>query len=448
GVVNVTDLSVLATNWGRTSATHAQGDANSDGTINIYDLSILASQWGQTITPTPTAVNVINYGATGNGTTDDTAAIGRALSAAVSSTKTVYIPAGTYKISSITVPDGLTITGAGQTASWLKGHIDFGSNQYFSDLKIGDSGVSAIHNINGASTTTFERVHFRGGGGAAYTPVVFIGEYYPSAGASNHITLKDCEIERNLGTETTAWFEGGYNDVTIWVGKLSPVDSVTFDGCHFGVSNGQGGHDIGSPRMDMEVYIDGDHSDFSVGWSNITVRNSIFEAADGQTLDFSDASYARGNGVLVENNVFMGGGYKRANWANTLVLEEPMGVIIRNNTFYRGGSTGGAWGNSLQMSNTDQDVGGPNTSITGNTFDLNHDNGIATGDDWPIVLNGLGNTFSGNTIDCNYGTLPIILLDNAQNNVVTGNTFNIGSRSLFGSVNGSSANTTSPNTVN
>ena len=88
-VVNVTDLSILATNWGRTTATHAQGDANSDGTINIYDLSILASQWGQTITPTPTAVNVINYGATGNGTTDDTAAIGRALSAAVSSTKTV-----------------------------------------------------------------------------------------------------------------------------------------------------------------------------------------------------------------------------------------------------------------------------------------------------------------------------------------------------------------------
>ncbi|HUD03629.1 MAG TPA: hypothetical protein VMR51_02460, partial [Patescibacteria group bacterium] len=33
-VVNVTDLSILATNWGRTTATHAQGDANSDGTIN------------------------------------------------------------------------------------------------------------------------------------------------------------------------------------------------------------------------------------------------------------------------------------------------------------------------------------------------------------------------------------------------------------------------------
>ncbi|MEI6237520.1 MAG: dockerin type I domain-containing protein [Candidatus Saccharibacteria bacterium] len=52
--VNIYDLSILASNWGKTAATKATGDANSDGTVNIYDLSILASQWGQTATPTPT----------------------------------------------------------------------------------------------------------------------------------------------------------------------------------------------------------------------------------------------------------------------------------------------------------------------------------------------------------------------------------------------------------
>ncbi|HUD03376.1 MAG TPA: hypothetical protein VMR51_01150, partial [Patescibacteria group bacterium] len=57
---NVTDLSILATNWGRTTATHAQGDANSDGTINIYDLSILASQWGQTISANGSTINSIS----------------------------------------------------------------------------------------------------------------------------------------------------------------------------------------------------------------------------------------------------------------------------------------------------------------------------------------------------------------------------------------------------
>jgi hypothetical protein len=46
--VNVTDLSILATNWGRTGMTASTGDTNSDGTVNIYDLSILANNWGKT----------------------------------------------------------------------------------------------------------------------------------------------------------------------------------------------------------------------------------------------------------------------------------------------------------------------------------------------------------------------------------------------------------------
>ncbi|MFI5240411.1 MAG: dockerin type I domain-containing protein [Candidatus Saccharimonadia bacterium] len=46
GVVNITDLSILASNWGATGATWAQGDFNGDGVVNILDLSILATNWG------------------------------------------------------------------------------------------------------------------------------------------------------------------------------------------------------------------------------------------------------------------------------------------------------------------------------------------------------------------------------------------------------------------
>jgi len=45
GAVNIYDLSILATNFGR-SGTSAQGDLNNDGAINVYDLSILATNWG------------------------------------------------------------------------------------------------------------------------------------------------------------------------------------------------------------------------------------------------------------------------------------------------------------------------------------------------------------------------------------------------------------------
>jgi len=51
GIVNVFDLSKLATNWGKTGVTHDMGDANGDGIVNVFDLSKLAGEWGQSITP-------------------------------------------------------------------------------------------------------------------------------------------------------------------------------------------------------------------------------------------------------------------------------------------------------------------------------------------------------------------------------------------------------------
>lgn len=43
--VNISDLSVMAANWGSTSATAAQGDLNGDGKVNVSDLSVLANNW-------------------------------------------------------------------------------------------------------------------------------------------------------------------------------------------------------------------------------------------------------------------------------------------------------------------------------------------------------------------------------------------------------------------
>lgn len=60
-------------------------------------------------------VSVKDYGAVGNGSTDDTAAINNAVSAAVSAKEEVYFPAGTYKITSALDwrIDGLQVRGAG-----------------------------------------------------------------------------------------------------------------------------------------------------------------------------------------------------------------------------------------------------------------------------------------------------------------------------------------------
>lgn len=74
----------------------------------ISQVETVLQPWGQS--------NVKAYGATGNGTTDDTAAIQNAINAAVATggAGVVRFPAGTFIVSApLTLPNGITIAGAG-----------------------------------------------------------------------------------------------------------------------------------------------------------------------------------------------------------------------------------------------------------------------------------------------------------------------------------------------
>lgn len=63
-------------------------------------------------------LNVLAYGATGDGTTDDTAAIQAAIDAAeAAGGGTVFFPAGTYSFTTLTLPAGVTLLGSNGTLS-------------------------------------------------------------------------------------------------------------------------------------------------------------------------------------------------------------------------------------------------------------------------------------------------------------------------------------------
>jgi Pectate lyase superfamily protein len=69
-------------------------------------------------------VSVKDFGAVGDGSADDTAAINKAISAISSIGGTVYFPAGTYKTTStITIPNAVSFLGAGSNASTIKGSM-------------------------------------------------------------------------------------------------------------------------------------------------------------------------------------------------------------------------------------------------------------------------------------------------------------------------------------
>ena len=92
-------------------------------------------------------VNVKSYGATGNGVTDDSAAIQDAINAASAVSGTVYVPAGTYYSAgtalTVTAPIRLTGTSASVLLFASSGGINF-SNTYISAGSFNNGGTVGL----------------------------------------------------------------------------------------------------------------------------------------------------------------------------------------------------------------------------------------------------------------------------------------------------------------
>lgn len=91
------------------------GIINASASVNTASVSILAGY-----------LSVMDYGATGNGTTDDTTAVENCMAAAAGQQKVCYFPSGTYRLRVITPPNNVTIQGAG-TSSILRSYYSNGS---------------------------------------------------------------------------------------------------------------------------------------------------------------------------------------------------------------------------------------------------------------------------------------------------------------------------------
>jgi hypothetical protein len=121
--VQIQDGKVSATALQLTTSPTSGNVATSDGSGNISWQA--ASGGGSANVLSVFNVQDSAYGATGNGTTDDTTAIAAALSAA-SAGGIVYFPPGTYLVSSpLPVTSGIWILGAGREASVMKGASGF-----------------------------------------------------------------------------------------------------------------------------------------------------------------------------------------------------------------------------------------------------------------------------------------------------------------------------------
>ncbi len=122
-----------------------------DGTLNAYyqkpgggvPKTDLASSVQSTLNTSYPVINVQSYGATGDGSTDDTAAIQAALNAVPASGATVVLPAGTYMISSTLAidKDATILTGVGVGSTIRVKNSALGIDV----IKIGNGSTTRAH---------------------------------------------------------------------------------------------------------------------------------------------------------------------------------------------------------------------------------------------------------------------------------------------------------------
>lgn len=157
-------------------------------------------------------LNVKDFGATGNGSTDDTAAEQAAITAACVSGGTVYWPPGTFKTSALTIScSNIALRGAGvsstiiTTASTTGNLFSFtgANNQAISDMQITYTGAptaGAAVNVTNVNYFSMDRVRTLG----AFTSV------YDSGGAIHF--YNELELDNTVATTGVAMIFTGFGN--------------------------------------------------------------------------------------------------------------------------------------------------------------------------------------------------------------------------------------------
>jgi hypothetical protein len=169
--------------------------------------------------------NVKNYGATGNGTTDDTAAIQSAMTALLAtgtSGGTLYFPRGTYKVSSIlqfgvaASQANIRIVGDGIGASTINQFGAFGSNPLIdfrncpywvvSDLTLSGSGATGTNDLVRADGSSY--------GGVARARLTAARRYgvnltqVSGAAATQFCLVDNCRFDTNATADIFSTADG------------------------------------------------------------------------------------------------------------------------------------------------------------------------------------------------------------------------------------------------
>jgi len=252
----------------------------SDGGENTFqwnNSSVLSDNGGTIIAVTGVAtgrwistsstVNLKQFGAKGDGTTNDTAAV----AAAIATTKPVFIPTGTYILTS-----NLVLNSNQQLYGEGTGSI----------LKAGADGLRDLVGINGKTNVTVSNFKIDGGG---QTTNVFTGfkycfgvtVYNSSNITIENLTIDKCGIARS-GSNATIQDDNLWGGMGIIVGARSGVvKNVIIRNCRI-TNIASGGNIVGDG-----IYIEGYNTDLAIVPENIVIENCYVENVGRNCYSFA-----------------------------------------------------------------------------------------------------------------------------------------------------------------
>ena len=320
------------------------------GQYAVYMHNSIGGQWGWRkaddleIVPLASGpekiFDVREFGAKGNGLTNDRAAILQAIKKAHSAGGgTVFFQAGIYLTNeTLSVPTGVTLRGADRANCIIEGIGDPLESTRIAWFQTGSPPTSVVrlHNRTGLDSLTIKGATWKGEGGFAMVEAVPSQIEFPIGGVVRDVTIVDCCIqaeEEDLHTRRplyqTALFSGpgthGFklmNNVvygaTVWgIGELGVARRVDIIGNTF-----QGSSDVSTISGSFsQCLIDGNRLVntpgrlvLGLGWHNYIRFNEIHQAFRG-TWENAEEAYLVHGGALDQKTV----GFATGGSVNTLV---------------------------------------------------------------------------------------------------------------------------------
>jgi hypothetical protein len=229
------------------------------GNVGYYGQT--AAEKAASVTPTNyvyAAGNVFRYGALGNGTADDTAAIQKAINAGSSPLSTadagiVYLPPGNFKISSVltcSLAGGLTILGAGPGATTItmatatQTGISIGNTSQVSpNITVENLTIVGAATMTGGSCISVMNagnIHVNnvvfGGNGFSINIGLTLDAATPAGVGGFSYYVKDCEINacaQGIVIGPTSFVEDVFiRDTVIFGATTAGVTFISASGCY------------------------------------------------------------------------------------------------------------------------------------------------------------------------------------------------------------------------